>query len=76
MVFGLNGRGFIFPLMIRLKLENKFGELGVCSHITRASDDKHYIIFNEERNILDVSENLFNLAFKGMFTLCKEFLKL
>ena len=71
MVFGLNGRGFIIPLMIRLKLENIFGEFGVCSHLTKVNAEKEYVFFSNEGNILDVSENLYNMAFMNVCPLSK-----
>lgn len=59
LVFGLNGKGFIVPLFIRLRLVNMFGEFGVCSHLIRANTDKDYIFFSYDGNILDISENLY-----------------
>lgn len=72
MVFGLNGRGFIIPLMIRLKLENIFGEFGVCSHLSRVNADKDYLFFSYEGEIMDISENLYNKAFSSLYPLCKK----
>jgi len=63
MVFGLNGRGYIIPLMIRLKLENIFGEFGVCSLLTRANVEKDYLFFSNEGDIMDISENLYKQVF-------------
>ncbi|KAL4508087.1 hypothetical protein ABPG72_021460 [Tetrahymena utriculariae] len=69
LVFGLNGRGFIIPLMIRLKLENMFGEFGVCSHLRKVNQEKDYLFFSNEGNILDISENLFKTVFQQMISL-------
>lgn len=55
MVFGLNGKGFITPMMIRLKLENMFGEFGVCSLLTKVNFDRNYLFFSNEGDILDIS---------------------
>lgn len=65
MVFGLNGRGYIIPLMIRLKLENIFGEFGVCSHLSKVNEEKDYVFFSNEGDIMDVSENLYKKAFSS-----------
>lgn len=71
LVFGLNGKGFIIPMMIRLKLENMFGEFGVCSHLTKINYEKDYLFFSSEGNILDISENLFKSVFSQISSLSK-----
>lgn len=72
MVFGLNEKGFIIPLMIRLRLENAFGEFGVSAHLTKVDSNKEYIFLSNEGNILDVSENLFDSIFLNIYPLCNK----
>ena len=69
MVFGLNEKGYIFPLMIRLRLENGFGEFGVSAHLTKVNADKEYIFLSNEGNILDISENLYDFIFADTYPL-------
>jgi len=69
MVFGLNEKGYIFPLTIRLRLENGFGEFGVSAHLTKVNADKEYIFLSNEENILDISENLYDSIFSDIYPL-------
>jgi len=64
LVFGINGKGFLIPLKIRIKLEIFFGEFGVCTHFIRESEKpRDYILFGNKGNILDVTENICNQIF-------------
>jgi len=47
MVFGLNGDGFIIPLMIRLKLENMNDDFGVCALLTSVNQEKEYLFISD-----------------------------
>jgi len=47
MVFGLNGDGFIIPLMIRLKLENLNDDFGVCALLTSVNQEKEYLFISD-----------------------------
>lgn len=73
MVFGLNEKGFIIPLMIRLRLENAFGEFGVSAHLTKVNANKEYIFLSNEGNILDISENLYDSIFSNIYSLSNKF---
>ncbi|KAL4438781.1 hypothetical protein ABPG74_013454 [Tetrahymena malaccensis] len=66
MVFGLNGEGFIIPLMIRLKLENINDDFGVCSLLTSVNQDKEYLFISDEGQIMDITKKLYNLIFKDL----------
>ncbi|KAL4464432.1 hypothetical protein ABPG72_021766 [Tetrahymena utriculariae] len=66
MVFGLNGEGFIIPLMIRLKLENINDDFGVCSLLTSVNQDKEYLFISDEGQIMDITKKLYNLIFKDV----------
>jgi len=55
--------------MIRLRLENAFGEFGVSVHLTKVNADKEYIFLSNEGNILDVSENLYDSIFADTYPL-------
>lgn len=71
MVFGLNGEGFIIPLMIRLKLENFNDDFGVCSLLTRVNHEKEYIFISEEGWIMDVTKRLYNRIFSSISSISK-----
>jgi len=55
-VFALNQRGFIFAMLIRLKLENMIGELGVCSQLTKIREFNEIIMLDRLNRINDITE--------------------
>lgn len=63
MVFGLNGLGFIIPLMIRLKLENMTDDFGVCALLTRVNQEKEYLFISDTGQIMDITKKLYNRIF-------------
>ncbi|KAL4508088.1 hypothetical protein ABPG72_021461 [Tetrahymena utriculariae] len=68
MVFGQNSQGFIFPIMIRLKIENALGELGICAHITNLYETNEFIFIDDNENISDVTENLYQNALSAVYS--------
>ncbi|EAR95471.2 transmembrane protein, putative (macronuclear) [Tetrahymena thermophila SB210] len=68
MVFGFNSQGFIFPIMIRLKIENILGELGICAYITNLYETNEFIFIDSNENISDVTENLYLNTFSTVYS--------
>ncbi|KAL4464742.1 hypothetical protein ABPG74_011303 [Tetrahymena malaccensis] len=68
MVFGFNSQGFIFPIMIRLKIENVLGELGICAYITNLYETNEFIFVDNNENISDVTENLYLNVLSTVYT--------
>ncbi|EWS73535.1 transmembrane protein, putative (macronuclear) [Tetrahymena thermophila SB210] len=67
--FALNGKGFIFPINIRIKTEKFSNDFGVTTLIKKIQDSKHYIIFNESFQITDISSFIYEKIFSEDYSL-------
>ncbi|EAR82243.2 PAS domain S-box protein (macronuclear) [Tetrahymena thermophila SB210] len=58
-VFGLDDRGFVFPISLRIKLQLLENDLGVCALIQKKQQHFSYIFFEDEGIITDFSKKIF-----------------
>lgn len=72
-LFGLSGEGFIFPLMMKLKLENINEDFGVTSLVSRVYDEKEYILLGKHGEIMDISKRFYKRVFKKFLTVSKRY---
>lgn len=49
--------------MLRLKLENVLGELGICALLTKINDNNEYIYLDNSGKISDITEDLYTHVF-------------
>ncbi|EAR99276.2 transmembrane protein, putative (macronuclear) [Tetrahymena thermophila SB210] len=67
--FAQNGDGFVFPISIRIKIENFLDDFGVTALITKVKDSKQYIFFDEAFQISDISSYIYQKIFQSEYTL-------
>ncbi|EAR88743.2 transmembrane protein, putative (macronuclear) [Tetrahymena thermophila SB210] len=59
--FGLDDKGFIFPLKITSKLQKYGDEVGICYLLNRINKQNNYILLSMQGGIQAVSQNLFSI---------------
>ncbi|KAL4438776.1 hypothetical protein ABPG74_013449 [Tetrahymena malaccensis] len=67
--FAQNGDGFIFPINIRIKIENFVDDFGVTALINKIEETKQYIFFDESFQISDISSYIYEKVFQSEYTL-------
>ncbi|EWS72998.1 PAS domain S-box protein (macronuclear) [Tetrahymena thermophila SB210] len=58
-VFGLDKKGFVFPISLRIKLQLLENDFGVCALIQKKQQIFSYIFFEDEGTITDFSKKIF-----------------
>ncbi|EWS76030.1 transmembrane protein, putative (macronuclear) [Tetrahymena thermophila SB210] len=64
-LFALDQQGFIFPISLRIKIENLSDDVGVCALIHRINKQKSYILFDDDGCITDFSKKLYYDLFQS-----------
>ncbi|KAL4505373.1 hypothetical protein ABPG72_002435 [Tetrahymena utriculariae] len=59
--FGLDDKGFIFPLKITSKIQKYGDEVGICYLLNRLSKQNNYILISQQGGIQAISQNLFSI---------------
>ncbi|EAR92650.2 transmembrane protein, putative (macronuclear) [Tetrahymena thermophila SB210] len=57
--FGLDEKGFVFPLTIRLKFDSHDNDFGACALVSKIKQQKQYILFTDDGTITDFSKKIF-----------------
>ncbi|EAR92649.3 transmembrane protein, putative (macronuclear) [Tetrahymena thermophila SB210] len=57
--FGVDEKGFVFPLTIKLKFDHLEDDFGVCALIQKIKQKKQYILFTDDGTITDFSKKIF-----------------
>ncbi|EAR82244.2 transmembrane protein, putative (macronuclear) [Tetrahymena thermophila SB210] len=65
-VFGLDKKGFVFPISLRIKIQVFENDLGVCSLVKKNKQVFQYIFFENEGIITDFSKRIFVDIFQSL----------
>ncbi|KAL4481635.1 hypothetical protein ABPG74_007724 [Tetrahymena malaccensis] len=64
-LFALDKQGFVFPITIRIKMEIFNEDFGICALIQKQSQQKQYIIFQDDGIITDYSKQIYYDLFQN-----------
>ncbi|KAL4449156.1 hypothetical protein ABPG74_021148 [Tetrahymena malaccensis] len=65
-LFGLDKKGFIFPMSLRIKLQVFENDLGVCALVQKKKQPFSYIFFQNDGTITDLSKKIYFDIFKNL----------
>ncbi|KAL4480846.1 hypothetical protein ABPG73_020867 [Tetrahymena malaccensis] len=64
-LFAIDKQGFVFPISLRIKIENLIDDVGACALIHRINKQKSYILFNDDGCITDFSKKIYQDLFQS-----------
>ncbi|KAL4464896.1 hypothetical protein ABPG74_011457, partial [Tetrahymena malaccensis] len=65
-LFGLDKKGFIFPMSLRIKIQVFENDLGVCALVQKKKQLFSYIFFQNDGTITDLSKKIYFDIFKNL----------
>ncbi|KAL4464433.1 hypothetical protein ABPG72_021767 [Tetrahymena utriculariae] len=68
-VFAINGKGYVFPINIRIKMESFSDDFGVITLIKKVNDTQQYILFNDQFQITEISYTICQKVFSQEYSL-------
>ncbi|KAL4453896.1 hypothetical protein ABPG74_003779 [Tetrahymena malaccensis] len=63
--FGVDEKGFVFPLTIKLKFDNLDNDFGACALVSKIKQQKQYILFTDDGTITDFSQKIYMDLFQN-----------
>ncbi|KAL4456509.1 hypothetical protein ABPG74_000616 [Tetrahymena malaccensis] len=64
--FGLDDKGFIFPLKVTSKLQKYGDEVGICYLLNRLNKQSNYILISMQGGIQAISQNLYSILSRNL----------